>query len=50
MKYKIEKLTYLTWWKDIQANNLEEAIEVAKSDNSTEWQFLDDYDEYEVIA
>jgi DNA replication protein DnaD len=50
MKFRIEKLTYVTRAKEIQANTLEEALELAKSDNTSDWQYIDDYDEYEVIA
>jgi hypothetical protein len=49
MKFKIEKLTYITYAKEFLANTFEEAHEAAKSDDSSDWRILDDPVEYEVV-
>jgi hypothetical protein len=49
MKFKIEKLTYITYAKEFSANTFEEALEAAKSDDSSDWRILDDPVEYEVV-
>jgi hypothetical protein len=49
MKFKIEKLTYITYAKEFLANTFEEAHEAAKSDDSSTWRLVDDEVEYEVV-
>jgi hypothetical protein len=49
MKFKIEKLTYITYAKEFLANTFEEAHEAAKSDASSTWRLVDDEVEYEVV-
>jgi hypothetical protein len=49
MKFKIEKLTYITYAKEFLANTFEEALEAAKSDHSSDWRIIDDPVEYEVV-
>jgi hypothetical protein len=49
MKFKIEKLTYITYAKEFLANTFEEAREAAKSDDSSDWRLVDDEVEYEVV-
>jgi hypothetical protein len=49
MKFKIEKMTYITYAKEFLANTIEEALEAAKSDSSSTWRFVDDEVEYEVV-
>lgn len=49
MKFKIEKLTTITSAKVFLANTFEEALEAAKSDQSSDWQIIDDPVEYEIV-
>ena len=50
MKFKIEKMTYITYAKEFLANTIEEALEAAKSDDSTDWRIVDDPVEYEIVG
>jgi hypothetical protein len=49
MKFKIEKFTQITYAKEFLANTFEEALEAAKSDESSDWRIVDDPVEYEVV-
>jgi len=48
-KFKIEKLTYIKSAKEFIANTFEEALEAAKSDDSSDWRVIDDPVEYEIV-
>ena len=50
MKFKIEKFTHITSVKEFSANTFEEALESAKSDNSSDWRIVDDPVEYEIVG
>jgi hypothetical protein len=50
MKFKIEKLAHITSAKEFLANTFEEALEAAKSDDSSDWRIVDDSVEYEIVG
>ena len=50
MKFKIEKFTHIASAKEFSAKTFEEALEAAKSDDSSDWRIVDDPVEYEIVG